>query len=935
MRLLLTLHLSLFCITLNAGPVFAAGVEAKLSHFGETLHFELRGKDQWVYKVDRSTAKDKTIYTVQVPDLDSASISALKSAQFPGLESVQVEAGPDQSQNVKLTFKSTKVDHFDYLTDKPSRLIVDFFAKSDESEKAKSPTSKKSEKSVSVASELPAKIDPKASKTGRTPANDRLTINPQGPLEELGMGTSVGATVIGPQPQQQQTGIFDGADPDFSRFQIQDFEVKEEAIIASRQKVYVDFPILHVKPDELEIMQAKAPVYQIDAKENEENQQARLLLTLSKNKRTNVFLKTADWFFKQYPDSEYAEILKFLWADVLYGQWIESRKSEDLDVALAKYEEAMKQFPKSALLERTLLLSAYSKLERGDYLSSLQALGAYNTRFPSSPNKDLVKMAMAEAYLQLNRADDAMKIYNDVIATAVRPQDKIRAAFLRPDLLFNGKKDAEAIDAYKKVMAQYPKEASDFPNAAFNMAAAQFRQGNFRQSLQDHLDFVKQFPTHYYSGYALTRVGELLEILGADPARVNGAFLETYFRYGSTPGAVVARLRLVSSRMKAMKPQELEKAVKDIMKLAADSNLPKMEQFATVMVADGYHNRGDFEKSTDLLVKFYQKEPTNTETGLLTQRIVRNIADEIHNEVEAQNFIKALNTHQKYSSSWLRNHQRVDIQYDLARAFEQAGVLGESEKLYRESLNRILALKGTRGEKEIGIFEKVPSKDEILLRLAAVNLNRENSQQAFDNLKAIENPAKFTQEQQIERVLLASKIYDQKGEPETAVRYLMELVNAWKGIPSLVSEPYFHLGQMEEKLGHNEAAINSYRRVDELMNDSGKVAERTHFKALENMARLQMETKKPEDAIKTYERLLGLYEPKFSIASHRYRLGKIHFDRGEMQKAAETWDKLDKTKSSFWAKLADENLKSSKWGDDYKKYLQRIPAMADSRKEKP
>lgn len=923
----------IIALFLHSAFAFAVGVDGRLSHFGETLHFEMRGRDNWDYKVSKENAPGgQIVYRVQVPELTPASLAEIQKFQFVGLASIKAEAGPDQSQILKFTFKNSTVDHFDYLTDRPSRLIVDFFTppaeKAQSGEKIRTLESAKSALKKNGLSQNKSAQNKGSSLPERQPANDRLAIAPQGPMDvALGVSPETELESSGPQAGQQN-GIFDGADPDFSRFGIQDFEVKEEALIASRQKVYVDFPILHERPDELKMMQLRAPAYQIQPGTSDENKQARLLLTLRQNKRNSVFLKTVDWFFKKYPKTEYAEILKFMWADVLYEDWILSQKAEDLDVAVQKYEEALKEFPQSALVERTLLLIGYSQLERGDYLGAIQNFGSYNNRFPESTNRDLVKMAMAEAYSQLNRSEDAIKLYDDVIQTAKRSQDRIRASFLKPDVLFQKKRDAEAIDAYKKVIAQYPKESMDYPSAQFNMAAAQFRLGHHRQSLNDHLEFVKKFPTHSYSGYALTRVGELLEILGADPARVIGAYLETYFRYGSNPAAVVARLRLVSSRMKQMKTQELEKAVDEIMKLAKESQLPKMDQFATVMIADGYHDRGDFDKSTKLLVEFYQKDPTGSDTELLTRRIVRNIADQIHNEVEQGKFLKAMKTHQNYSNSWLRNHQRIDVQYDLGRAFEQAGAFDESEKLYRESLNRILALKGTEAEKELGVFEKIPSKDELLLRLASVNMNRDQAQSAFENLKGIEHPEKLSEMQQIERIIMAAKLYDQKGDPQTAVRYLTELVKAWKGIPSLVAEPYFQLGQMEQKLGHKDAAIASYRRVDELMKDSGKINERTHFKALENMSRLQLETKQVEAAIGTLEKILDQYEQKFPVASMRYQLGKLHFDRGELQKADETWGKLDRNQSAFWANLADENLKSTKWNDDYKRYLKRIPAMA-------
>lgn len=888
-------------ILFNVVSASAGDIDGKISHFGETMHLELKGQEHWIYKIEKSSQKGKTEYVIQVPRLNKASISSLEKVQIPGLEKAKVEEGVDQGHQLRLTFKGEAVDHFDYLTDRPSRLIVDFFP--EQTPEKPGPAKAKANTISSRAQD-------------RSPAGDILVINPQGPLE--GSATESALT--------SQTGIFDGADPDFSRFMIQDFEVKDEAIIASRQKVYVDFPILHDAPDELELLETKPPVYEIETKEGDENKQARLLQTLFQNKRSNVFLKTADWFSKKYPDSEYKEILGFMTGDVYFDLWRQDKKVADLDEAVKKYEEVLKEFPKSALRERTLLVMAYAQLERGDALGALQSFKRSLSEFPKSNNTDLIKIAMAEAYVSLSQFNEALQTYDDVIQNGKRPQEKIRAAYLRPDVLFRQQKDAEAIVSYESVLKKYPKEAAEYPNARFNLAAARFRMGDFRKSLEDHLDFVKNYPTHAYSGYAMTRVGELLEILGADPARTIGAYLETYFRYGQGKGAVVARLRLLSARMKSMKGQELETAVAGIMDLASKSDLPKMDQFATLMVADGFHARGDYDRSSKLLVDYYQKNPTSADTHMLTQRIIRNIADQIHDQVELRDFVAAMKTHQKYAGNWLEKSNRVDVKYDLGRAFEQAGVYKESEKLYRDVLNRTLALKGTSAEKETGVFEKLPSGDELQLRLASVNLNLDQPQQAYENLRSIEKPAALSDKDQVERIVLSSKIYEMKGEAKTAVRYLTEILKTWKGIPALVSEPYYKLGQLEEKLGAKADAVKSYQRVDELMRDSGKVNEGTHLRALENMARLQLEIGQQADAVKTYTQLLDLYEAKKPVSSLRYKLGKVFFDRGEVQKASEVWGKLDADKGAFWTKLAKENLSSSKWSDENKKYLNRLPA---------
>lgn len=919
------------------GVIFApnawSAVEGKIATFGKTTHLELRGLDHWTYNVEKSVEKKKTKFTVQVPQLSPATLQELKRMHSPDLEKVVVSEGTDKGHVIELTFKSDSIDHFDYLTDRPSRLVVDFFPKAKPAAKAPVTSGKRGKTEAASDDEVEskpatgknAKIEDKKSRKPAT--TDVITItndDPNAPLADI---------VAKPQEptfQKTQSGIFDGADPDFSRFLIKDYEIKEEAIIASKQNVYVDFPILRLRPDEMSIMEARMPTYNIHPKETDENKQARLLQTLFEKGRLNVFLKTVDWFFDKYPKSEYSEMIRFMWADTYFKLWRQNNVPADLDMAVIKYQEAIRNHPDSKLADRTQLFIAYSRLERGDNLGALQYFQAYLNQYKDSPNKDLALIAMAEANYNLNRYDDALGLYDQVIEKGLRPQEKIRAAFLKGDVHYKRRADQKAIEEYRKVIAQYPAESDSYPGAYFNLAAALFRSGQYKDSLFAQVEFVKRFPSHSFSGFAMTRVGELLEILGADPARVIGAYLETYFRYGETEGAIVARLRLLSARMKSMKVKELDKAVRDIMRLANDSTLPKMDQFASVMVADGYHRRGEFEKSTDLLVKYYQENPTGADTELLTQRIVRNINDQIHDLVEKQDFIQALKVHQKQATNWLKGSTRIDLKYNLGRAFEQAGVFDEAEKVYRDSSNRLMAIKGTRAEKETGVFERIPKNDEILLRMAAVNVARGNFQVAIQNLRNIEHPDSLTEVQQVERVILASQLYDKKGEPETAVRYLTELVKAWRGIPSLVSEPYYQLGEMESRLGRKESAIQSYTRVDQLMQDSGQVAVHTHISALEKMAELQMELKLVDQAVGTYTKLLDTYEKKKPMASLRYRLGKIFYDRGEIKKAADTWKSFDSDKASIWYKLTQENLQASEWNDDYKKYLNRIPAMTKS-----
>lgn len=143
-----------------------------------------------------------------------------------------------------------------------------------------------------------------------------------------------------------------------------------------------------------------------------------------------------------------------------------------------------------------------------------------------------------------------------------------------------------------------------------------------------------------------------------------------------------------------------------------------------------------------------------------------------------------------------------------------------------------------------------------------------------------------------------------------------------------MADPYLSLAQLEIKMGKRTEAVESLQKIEKLMQESGKVSAVTHSKALELEGNLYFEDGKMREASAAYERLLAKYEEVRPLDSIRYRLGEIHFKKGENQKATEIWDPLKNRKNTFWHKLAKEQLQSSEFGGEYKKYIKRIPAMA-------
>ncbi|MEZ0392576.1 MAG: tol-pal system YbgF family protein, partial [Pseudobdellovibrionaceae bacterium] len=526
-------------LVLLLGANAKALVQALISQQGDTVHLEFEGQNQWDYDLQKIDQKGKTIVQLTLPKMDEKSSQQIQNFSHALIQKVDVNPdGPDGKVILSFQMNGQGIEPFDYLTEKPSRLIIDFYKGQGSSEKPEKKKTAVAPKTEKVTPPPQALAEKSKKKVDRAPASpDVLVIN------EQGRQVSLNDALAG---KKSPTGsIFDGGDPNFERFSIKDFEMREEAVIASRHKVYLDFPMLRMQSPYFELLQTRKPAYEIAPQDTEENKQARLLLTLFENKRYHVFLKTVDWFFQKFPESQYDEMMKFMLADSLFGIWTESHKAEDFDLAMLRYRQALEKYPESPLLERTMMLMGFATLDRGDYLGTLRLFQSHLQKRPQSPNKDIARFAIADSFLKINRYDEATQVYDEIEKDAFQEKDKIQAAYLKGDVAHQKKDFRKAIEDYQTALSKYPQASPEFPNAIYNQAAAYFGLKEYKKSLDLYGEFIKKFPTHSEAGFAMTRIGELQDILGASPEKVLGTYLETYFRYGDSPSAVVARLRML------------------------------------------------------------------------------------------------------------------------------------------------------------------------------------------------------------------------------------------------------------------------------------------------------------------------------------------------------------------------------------------------------
>lgn len=911
--------LPLLVIVFCAQTSSAADIQANVSYEGDTFNFELSGQKNWDYDLKRVKSGNQTKVQLFVKSLDAAVVSQIRNITNPFVQSINVvPKAIDNKWMIEFVLKSNRIETFDYLTDQPSKLIVDFY-------ESESPI----DQINSLPKSAPAKTAPKKvalevaeDKVDRAPADvDYLKVSDD--------ANQLQASLIG------RSGLFDGGDSQFRRFMINESDYNEEAVIRSRSNYYLKFPVLETEFSFWKKIRENQPEYEISPKSADENKQARLLKILFTKKRSLVFLQTYDWFTAKYPNSQYNEMLAYMRGDVFVQLWREKKDNAFYDKAQEAYRAAIEKYPDSPLSERASLMTGLLAQDRQDYMFSVRRLNQHiqNKKYEGKTSVIYAQLAMAYAYSKMKRLDDALNLFNQIEKTTKDSNILAEIAVRRGDAYFHHKKFAEAISHYDKAAQQYPLVSKLFPSAFFNKMEALFWNAKYRESHKAALEFAKFFPSHDYAPYAMTRVGELLEIMGADQAKAVGAYLETHFRYGNSPKTIIAKLHLLSTRMKGMKPEELEQAIKQMDELEKKSELDNVDQFKVAMMADGYSKRGEYKKAIETLSKFYQDNPNRPDVTQVTERIVKNIGDEMKRLIDAEDYRNVLKTYKEYSDTWLKKDKRIDTDYFLGLSYENAGAYQAALDKYQKVSDRLAKVIGGPLEKEVYVNQYVPRMDNLYLRQAASFFENQHPQESYQMLEKIQKPLDLSEPEQIERVKLASKLYEAKGDTGTAIRYLKELTQLWQGDQNLATPVRFKLAAMQVQNGDVAGAVQTYEKAKEVMLNNKKTSETDVARLAGDYADVLVKNNQTNEAIQMLNEVIDTFNT-YPLSQERYKLGDLYFRKGETKKADTAWQKIPEDERNVWKKLSQEKLKQAAWDVNYQKHLKRIPAMSQLEENK-
>ena len=885
-------------------------VKVQMERVGGMSHFEFSGYKEWKYDLSR----DGKMVSITIPPLDNQSQEKLSEFKSLLVEGVQVDESNNNKSILKIELSDKRIQAFDYLTQNPNKLIIDLYVDED---KILSEIKKNKDKKMVAETKKqkkPTKVTKKAKSPNRKPAfaeffevakpqnaqfknNDvELPLEPEIPLDELFDFASV---------------------TNHSLFNEEDLEAK---VIEAQGNIYLRFPPLKLENRHLKELQSFQPEYEIRQSFSDENKAARNLLKLFNQKSFASFIKAKKIFKKNFPQSTYDEILYYVEADTWVELYRINGKTEYLTKAMDIYRMLIERFPNSKIAERTLIHAGLLAHDVGEHFVATKMLRRYLKKYPYSPFNNHIKIYLGDSLANLNNFDGARRAFDDIISSNER-DTAVEANYRLGDIYFLKQSYRRAERAYSNALEKYPRYAKKFPNAVFNKAEAQFNLAEYPASLESYKQFFEKFPNHPYSAYALTRIGELVNLLEKDKRKAQGFYNESFFRFRNSMGGTIARMRSLSQRFKDMKDSELQTSIGEIRKREKAIDLHQVDEFAAFMISDGYYGRGNYLEAANTLINYFQINPKPVNIKKFEKRISRSIAGEVKKRIRNGELVQALDIIESHQKSWLSKSRRVDVQLFRAKAYEKMRILDEALESYERIEKRMLGLRGTKEEKERKVFEYYPSFDQIYLRQSVVHYLQGNTNKSLKLLNKVKEIAKLDTQSKIDfHYTLAQIAFDSKKYDEAL------------SAASLVNSDEIEDQEKREKFNVFLSEVyeknNQFDKAIAILEDYYKKfkGEQDQVYILSRLFQLYRNKGMKDKAMVTGRNLLNEYSASHNLDKERYYLGELYFNDKNLREAKRIWKDL--TKKSMWQELAKNKQVTGNWEKDTESKINRIPAMA-------
>lgn len=280
--------------------------------------------------------------------------------------------------------------------------------------------------------------------------------------------------------------------------------------------------------------------YSLPKGDTEEEKMVLLAIKLYRENKHGLAGKTIEFLEKQYPTSKHLVEMRFLRANVHFRLGLEEQ-------GMRLLKELSKEASGTEVGFQSAAFVAAQSYRRGDWLVSLDSFMRLQREFPKHPLAWLIRYGVADSLYMIRQSDRAAPEFEWVSKNAPDEAIRAEAAFKVGNVFFDRGQFAQAIQSYTDALKAQKNQLIHKPFVLLNLAESYFSLDELTRSqaeFERYLSIAQAQPSAWRAALRVAEIKAMRSENVESQAYVD-AFRETINRYPLSPGAVIARLRLI------------------------------------------------------------------------------------------------------------------------------------------------------------------------------------------------------------------------------------------------------------------------------------------------------------------------------------------------------------------------------------------------------
>jgi len=575
--------------------------------------------------------------------------------------------------------------------------------------------------------------------------------------------------------------------------------------------------------------------------DSEEAQMVRLALKLSRENNHALVVKTVDFLQRQYPKSTYLQQMLFLKANSFYRLGLED-KGKDLIFTIAKEARGTEV----GLQAQAFL--AVQAFQRKEWLLALDSFSGILHSYPKHPLAWLFHYASAECLYEIRQADQAIEEYEWVAKNAPKEQIKAEAAFKIGDVYFDRSQYALAIQKYLSSIKKYESNLPQYPHPIMNLAESFFQLEEFQRANDTFEHFLKVGANHPEAWRASLRIAEIKALNQRLDGGAENAFVDTVNRYPMTPGAVIARLRMLPcGNHGGFDLGGMQRLVNsaEVQNFASEASVysSSFKELVALTEVRSLISFGADEQAIEKGILHLRENPTVEVRNLIERAMIGGIKRLLVKQLDAGEIYPAIATYEKYGDYLplpLNDPYADDLRMKLAKFAADKNfktlalkIIEPYQKLNEVDQKEVLS----SIEKNLALDSTKEQEDRTILEVKTIwnseDFKIDDSKQSDVFLAKLTSISDLSPHR-FERDLLEALFFQDKKDYKKAEQFAANLIPSFSKLNSLQkAQIWFLQGELAQNADDNAVAAKSYREARLLKTKaSEKEQEQLNFRHL-------------------------------------------------------------------------------------------------------